>query len=1326
MGDKKKKQKEGEITQFEKPSKGFKWSLYKFGVLYKNASFDNYIFTIILLILETFTQVFPSIYPLLFVSTGLSSLGYLEPTNIYEFSRIFSLLTPGLFHTDTWLYIMILFYVLVFCVTFFCYRDPKLLLYLHIVLNSRIHMIIMPLVGGSVGYCIHMCIGKSLINIWVCALIIIMTIPYIVIISVLYFLDSNSITKPVFIIAEWFKGYMFFTPFFTLIVSICNFQCIYFPKIVRHVYFGLLFIICVLISIGFHRKMPMILFFSNEFISMKVILVGILAICSNILMEIHSEYAFIIYTCVPILSAVIFIFIHLIFERKRKGVQQILTQLNVSSNESLTVDTIASTLELIHSENTIEIIVKEGLLSGNKIILSDVFMQFCLEKMPKNEWFLAYITFLYGVVFNTDHDVYQFILHLLSLDVFSIPTEYILYQYVYCFNQTSQIESPMLARKLHKYRLLTLKFISAHRKFWIAAYNQDYDSFKDAHYQYFASYLNLFNEIQTIKLMFPYSAEAHCEQCLFYADFMGNIKKADQEFKICQALLNSENQYVATHMFFGFSLFFPGARRITKNDVMDTEYHFMSFQDNYENSQRQGLSLPLKDPYLTSLTHTFIMSKNTQSIQFKYDVFQFNLFRTLLILSCIIYIILLFFHFNFRDNVIGAQSTFNSLVDFINGTIQFRMNINIAIFEMILLTNLENNKTNDYASNDQLFSHVLTHFNSIVMKLQDFKASLDRYESQLLIENLSISNCHMEPCTFTNIFGIFHRYCTLYMYTNSNFSAIDNITDTELNSLSNDLDKLTSFIYYSLVGKYYNSTDTYIEGILHDSISLSSIEIIWGLIVSIICSIIILRMKRNVFDIVKTAQQPIIQFIATKFDKVIEFDQKQIPGFENYNIPFVIPFFIVLYIIMAIFPIIIIVQSYKHLDPRKISGKISPIIQPSETNNYLMYIMANLDYLFYTRDKNKSDSASLENVFLMECSDCLPDPLVYVAKSIDLCFWLTTVISLIIFVFYVRSVVHEIYMFVFRKYLLQFLPVTAARSNPVLSLLVEGKKVGPNEVSNFLSDVKTIPPDFRFFCLFMYNDLDEITQTLGKPEQIMTIRPKNLTDVLTYIFQFDVNRDDVMQFFKDKQLNKPLCVSVSDNQELLFMFNNEPNCLLVKKDVYNSEVIDRIRIYRHIIKTMSDTRRNPKPFEKAILIGFQSSDTQKLIKIWEKAEKHEFIYVSDARYETLILMAGIDNESGPVIANQIKECLLNCDLDGVRYAITVGGPIRFFVSSKNQTTKSRCISPAYDTLKLLINRTTTDTPMITREFYELLGVNYQNYQIIQLSTTTSVEVGFQL
>lgn len=1337
------------LIDFEKPNPlGIKWRFFLFSIILKNASFQSVSYIAVTSILYITMSILPSFYPIL-AKYQITEINFSQEEAIFPYSSLLSIISPTILPLKMCIILSIIFCVAsIFCFII-CLYEPSFTLYLHLILDIKIHMIFLPWTTGTIGYAIYVASNYDEIDsigLWYCIIPIFIFPFYIFIISLLNFSDMNSIVKPNSTITGWFVSFPFYQPTIYALISLVGYQCINWPRIVTYIGLVIVIIICIIVGVWALITSPFLLFISNEILATQMFTVSSFFIFSLFFIEFDVSFTSISVATIPVFSLIIFLISHFIFQYRSSSFGQILSQINTDL-EQLTADSLQATLSPLTHQISLAQIVKEGLLAGNKAVLSEVFIQYCLDCYPNSEWFLGYVAFLYGLIWKNDPSVYRFLLHLLSLDTFSMPIEYTLFQYVYCFMQISQTLSPMIMRRLSKYRETVLKYVVAHKTFWLSAIKSEPKNFQKTKTQMFRLFLDVQKQARVLELMFPFCPCVRCELSLYEADLAHNIINADNQYTIASSLLRNNSEFVTSSLFDYFMIYFPNTRRyfqqIQEDPVDPNQYRFLSFQEHYNDAHRQGISLNPNDTYLTSLTHTFTMSRNQPQIDPKVDRIRLFFTKFVLLFTILVYIGLIIFHHMIDPGLVDSIDSIESLNDILNATTHFRYDINRIQFDVDLLMNIINCTYSDGCDDYNLFLFVMEHLSYAESSILSYKYKLDSFE--YLKENTSIIDCCDNiNCSFSYLFGVIHEICLFFLNSNEvkNVSKIGLHHNMNLitQSLAKVIDNIYDLVYKVFVDKSENSFKN-IQTYLY---ILISIEIFMAIVMSIVTSLLLKRMKDNITDVIRTAQPPIIQYIANQFDKLLSFDKYQNVEVNSYGYGQIEIPYVLMFAVLLIYPILVLskIPGYSIFEFNR--KPLSQIINCTEETQFLYYSLAMLEYSTYSsrntpvssyRQIVESYHSCFHNTFSLNEEEVEKNPVQIVMKNKFLKQKMYAIhgsliaLSALIFIVFLRSVYLEMSIVKIGRLLLKFIPSSAAQSNPVFAKLLRGQIISKSDVSQFTHSIKIENDDLSFFCILYYDFSGKITHSVGDVKKYLTVNaPQTIDDLAQLLIEKckdELPEKDINLFFLNKTENEPLNVSFFPNHEITLLFSKNPDSIVIKDDSSHYEANSKSRMIKRLNKALNIyLPNNLKVIQKVVISMVYADSTNLLSQIKNLILSFNQFIIVDSRNHVVAFI--INAESDEKVACEFALNFVNNELalflNSIKLAMTVGGPLSFFDSMKNQTTKSRCVGSCYDSAKLLLNDADFGVPLITKDVYQKAGVDISSFDFVEKEIADDITV----
>lgn len=1296
---------------------GLKWRFFEFSIILKNASIQYSSLYTIFYILELIASFFPSIY----VMSGYNPdapIIYPPGKALLPFWSFFNNFVPEFIYVETWLYIQSVFFVLVITIFFICFMSPRQCYFFHIFLNIQIHLILFPLTGGAFSYDIYFFLelpseGAGLIP---TILHFVLFFFYFCLLVILFFAESNSIFSAHYGVTQWFSLFPFHYPFLLFFISFTGFQMPHLNSVSRHLMVLITCAFLIISAVITFINMPFVLFVTNEIFFAKNITMIISFLMGDLMVSniVHGRRK-LIFSMLPIFFTVVYFIVHYLFKLKRIVLTKFLN--NLSENDSF------EPLDInVKSASKMCITVKLCLLSGQKIATSPKFVQYCLERFPDDEWFISYVALLYVVMWNASEDVYKFLLHLLSLDVFNIATQYTLYQFVYCFMQTSQVTSPVIYRKLQKYRHLVLKFVIAHKNFWLAAVEQNYEAFNVANDQMGVLMSKIEFSIKQLKLLYPLCPVIHCERSLFEADFHHNYSKSDFYYQKAAALLDHSNIYINSTFFYNYSLFFPGIQRTSSNknqgnngsnnkEDNSSEYCYLSFFENNDNALRSSVSLSINDPYITSLTHTFRQKKEIPKIDPRFDTVMRRIYLTILLILCGIAIGIFIYQTIINRILNKYLDEYNEMNDFLISTQKFRNDLNIAEFDLLLALNV--------TKTESIFNFTINHLDNTRKDLLYYKYKYDSSENKNKEAMLYIENFNENNNSLTILFS---RINTLMLSVrsltipDSNESSIIIINENEVIDRFNQAYEFTERIFSEFIDFFTKTEKNEMKHIKIHIIVIICIEIIPFSISLIICHHILIKTQNDVFDIIKTGQPPILYYIAHQFDKIISYQKSQYPALKEYRRPTVIIQFLLVIILYLIPDVATLIMSCTNKITVPSISSLNPVLQPSQTAIQVYYLMAIAEM---NRQDESQNNFCIHNIFNVYDTTYSEGP-----QKVEMSFYkyshFVVVTSKILFIvilalllWFSINIVMIAKHWKIRKYMLQFIPSYVSHSNPIFHELLKDGKVKNSTVKQFLSELKTPPSNFDFFCILQYDSSEIITKITGNIKNFLKKVPTTLEELREdLLLMFESETEPINEFFRGKILNSCLSLSFGNNKDVSLSFASDPNALIIKDDHLNTENNLKQRISHHLDDYLEKRRTTTNSIEKCLLILLEIDDQKALNQVSEKCSHFQSLRIIDSRFNRVVIVSQIDDKINDDMVNFLNS--LQNLMQNISGCAACGGPLTFFDGVKSALTKSRFIGDVYEKAKKVALEVKKGQIVIEKELADSCGIERNENMHVEL------------
>ena len=1317
------------FLELEKPEGlELKWRYFLFGTLLKKVSYSNNIFSVVIFILDFVFSLFPACYPIIGKAYAING-GKMSPGSaIFSHSQTMTYLTPTLISTTIWMNLVVVYYMLTMLTFTVSLAKPPLVRFWHWFLNCKVHQLFLPWVSGTVGFAIYAIIedpedlstGKD----W-CVAVVVLFIPYLVIISSLFFIEANSVIRPEVTASEWFTMMPIFYPLLYVVINISSWQCLNMPRVCRITALVVAMAILLGLIVYLFVQMPLLLFVADEVFAGKYITMFCILFVAIFVTDDIWNMSNVVVAIVPTLCLFVLLITHFFFAKRRAKAQQILAQLDSTAGPA-TYESISSTLASLKNEVSLTTLVKEGLLTGNRAILSDAFIQYCLKKYPTNEWFLQFVTFVCSVIWSSDPDIYRFLLHLLSLDVFNLSTSFILFQYVYCHMQTSATTSPMVARRVMKLRKTRLEYVMVHKKFWSAAIDKDWKEFYQSNIQMFWIMLSMQSQMKTMEMMFPFSPIVRCELSLYYADFLHDPARASEEFRTANQIKNDKN-YITNSLFKDYSLMLPAGKENegSQKPVESHEYTFLSFQDDYTDANRYGVSLQVGDQYLAVHTSTFSMDRKSYSER-ETDQCCIWFLICVFVISSLLFVITLVISLTINRSLAKRKLDYTSVVDVGARSITCRENVVVTSFDIILLADLANGTyavegdTFDHAA---LYEYVVNHLLEVDQEILTFRLF---FEANSLIRDIvkPFPNCpFVTGCTFSELLGL--------LRTTSNYfiaSTVFRQTDTDL---VQELDPIIEALIYWAYLLHINILE-WIESKIKEVLSLTanlaglaSGELVWMLVAAISTGLITRSMSNSIFNVLATVQPPVLQSMACRFDKVIPQPFVAYPDDRKKRKPLVLPPLVIMFVALAMYPIglILLLQTLDKTVPTH--GGWSHPLQDAEISHYMYYARARLEMIMLSSEEAAGNYSCYHSMLTDTASNCSIHADFFEQLPIDsITSWVNiwAFVTTVMFAIFLRFAYLEVQFYRLAHQLLKEVPNRAVQSNRMFMKLLKGKQVTNNDVSEFMASLKTDPSDLSFFCILYLTPEGLITHVAGRMDEFISTIAVTLDELCEHLkANYSDNIDEINTFFAEQSEGRTLTLPRGPGSDMSLIFSSKPFSVIIYDDSHQAAVNARMRLAKRLSKLENP---NLTPMQRAAVLMVSFGTKKELQILTSEMASLDIGTIIDTRnHIALVLVNGTEDEQ-----KAANDCFTL--IDRIRGTLTeskivahFGGPIQFFDSKTSRTVRSRCVGQCIDATRLLLYKSDIGAH-ITSDLFQAAGrdTSSLSFRSIRVADDITVDV----
>ncbi|OHT06563.1 hypothetical protein TRFO_25378 [Tritrichomonas foetus] len=1193
-----------EDVQMTRPnSKGIRNQFFLFMTILKNAEYVSISFSIFTLFADLIINIFFSIYPILpyvhdEVKTDPDTISIFPPTSLlYYFS-------PGFISTDIWIFFSLGIIIITVVSFFLCLYKPTLAINLHWVLNSQVHIILIPFVSLSFSFCLFSFNSHHLFSWFFNALMILLAtlyIPYLVITCLLFCFDTNSILRPNPIFAEWFYGNSIFVPALSGIQAICNSFCTRVPLYYSDILFIFVAVIHLLYLIHVLYKMPFIIAVVNQFVATNCSFVVIMNIAAVVIMStLQSEFDPWIISLVPVLYTSLFFFIYYLSEHWRNSTYRFLEQFDQSVGD-FTVDAIQITLTSYHSEHQIQLIIRDSFLSANKNVLSQHFLQYCLQLYPKSQWLLSTVSFLYSIVWSANPALYRVLLHLSSLNIFNALPAFVIYQCVYSLMQSSKEEvSPIIKRDLMKYRRVLALYAEQHEMFWSSAANSDFNSFSTAISEVVDCNRELSVKLRNLIIKYPFCPSVRLEASLYYSDIQHDYKESAKAFQKYIELTES-NESVSRQLFRDFFTLFPITRPLSDSLHFDekkknesNDLIFISFNETHEYASRYMLP-PFKDSFY-SLCQAFSMPKHRKIYDINFDRARLLTYKILYAISIIIYVCLFVMYLETCKRIVEKTRLFQTRVNYINKTLAFRKDALTCYMDSMVIYNYY--MKNELIDVDEDFkTFILNHLYDTYNSLLGYKYILnDDHVLDDIIPHMP--NCESLNCTFSFIFGHLHNIATYYSSNSHEFYNSPGYTPSMLFRSVINIVNLTDYVYSQFASQHINSLQNLKEYVGQYVLSLIIIIVLSFVILVCCFELIGNRLYKNLFAVINTVPNSVLKEVAQMFKKIELFvgckkiEKKLYTKFKS-----IIPFTLY-YILLLIFPLMVGIVIFIHQDA-KYTYKMPPHITYFDESQSFVFILSIHEYkllknytsLNGTKVYANFNKSCIHNINNYDDSNLIPKIKLMellTSKYVQIFYYVCSIISLLLFIIYVKEGFRNVYLFHIMHQFIQYIPENSWKVNPVLRILTRGVLLSNDKVYKFRNDLsQTDVSKVLNICRLKFKNNGKIYGIKGNINNFLGFRPSSLNDLERRLIELNPESEkQINQYFKEKS-DQVRSVTFNGINEVNIYFSKNKSSFIIMDNSSHfalNEIIRKINVIKYPLALKSNQIN--KPFI-AILEGIE-------------------------------------------------------------------------------------------------------------------------------------------
>lgn len=1116
----------------------------------KNSQYSSFPFSVLSLFVNLFFNVLFAIYPVFPYIANTNNMDY--------FNQIFT-------STEFWLLLSFFIIAFTICIFVICFIFPPLTIRFNWILNSQLHLMILPFISLFFGFCPFGFLNYVDFNIFfdiIMFLILILFPIYLIIVSTIFCFDTNSIFRPNLLFAEWFYGSSLFFPILSSIETIFN-------SIIPHISSVLMYVLSS-ISIAFHLiylihilyKMPFIATFVNQFAAVN----SLFLICMNIIILVLYSIApnfqnfnlnLSVVTVIPIAYTLIFFFVYFICERRRRTMHTFIQQFDANVGE-FSVDAIRMTLISYHSEHSIQWIIRDCFISGNKNILSPSFLQYCLELYPKSQWLLSVVSFLHIILWSDNPNLYPILLHLLSVnDRVSILPSYLIYQCVYCLMQSSKDGmSPIIQRDIEHFRSMMALYCHHHEKFWSSAANYDYDTFKSTISEVVVCNKAMKDEMHELITKYPFCPSVHIEASLFYSDVLHDYKNSAKSFSRYSELVN-DNRSIAKQLFRDFFNIFPISKPFSDSlSTEDTKKEnkdivFISFDDTKEDAQRCILP-SFKDPFY-SLSQGFSFPKYKKQFEIDFNRIRLVPYKVVYSLSIIFYVVSLVIYFLCLRKIDDKIGIYKRRVNFLEESVAFMQTVISCYIDSLVLYDYQQ-KTYNQPENETFINYLIMHLQNTYNSLFDFKNLLN---SEQMIDS-TLPNCRSINCTFSFIFGYMHNIVTYYSRNNNSIYSVPEYQPETLASSVDLMLDLVNNLYSRKAKEHCNCISDLLDYIGTDIIVLLILEFFSLIVFVVLLQVIEKKLHISLFAVINTVPNAILKHVAHIFQKVFN----MIEYVEKTNLKFLssilMPVFYAFSIfLIMIYPLLVGIASFFNMNREYEFHKI-PDINISSVSHSITFSMTYRQYFFLSLFENTDGDYTGHNIKewqseIIKIPFDLPNigPFTFISSPVLMTIrYVLVIVSILFILIYIINGIDVLRLYKTMHHLLRYIPERAWNANPFLSIITTDYFIPIQKVEQFRKDIiqSDLSRDFGFCTIKVQSPNNDLVEINGNISDYFDFYPNNLNDILQCLInQMPEAENQIMEFFTDRS-NQTRSVTFNGRTEASISFSKSDKSLMFISD----------------------------------------------------------------------------------------------------------------------------------------------------------------------------------
>ena len=1292
-------------------------SFFLFATGLKSATLASYPMAIFTLIADLCISVFVEILPIIpYLGTSVTSVRG-EPT-VFPNSEYLQILTPGVLPTSVWITLSIILMLFAIVCFIICLRGPSMIVHLWWAICPQVHLIILPFVTISFGFSVFglLRLNDMSSGDYLGIVLVVCLFPfYAVLTCLLFFVETNSLLRPNPIFSEWLYGFGFFYPLWVVIesflCSVCHHVSQY-NAITLLAVGGVLQLSC---AGWLFYKMPFILPLTNQLMAAKTLAMFCVNALSIAVILSNASIGTWMIVIIPLLLIMCFLISYTISEKRRNNMHQFLKQFDSSVSE-FTVDVIRMTLAAtIRSENEFQWVIRESFVSGNVDILSQRFVQSCLQIYPSSQWLLSMVTLLFALVWGANSSVYRVLLHLMSVNKLNPVASLILFQCIYAYQQSSKDVSPMIMREVSKCRKLVSQYVERHRVFWASAANADLKRFRESISGVCDCVRQLKSNLHQLEVKFPFCPVVHLELSLYYADIRHNYVKSSKHFRIYESLVEDKGG-ISNALYTQFTDLFPITTtrfhgtdpKKERKKAAKSELVFLSFHDKHEHASRCVIP-PLKDSYF-SLCQTYSLSQRQARMAINFDRARLFAFKVMFVASIIVISAFTIVNIVILTLYVEKTLKYNNIIYNINGTLAFRRYVSACYMDTLLIQNFQMNAFSiqlDDQTNSSFREFLIAHFSRAYDRMLEYKYMVDDMNNSDI--SYDLPECQSLNCTFSYLFGSLHTVSNFYVMGNSDLDL--SYTPEELEKSVGDLLNLSDHIYARLSQARIEMATSMRKAAKLSMYIMIPLEPITFLVFLFLFKYMAKRLHQDLFLVISTVPSSILNDVASIFDKITRF--------TGYNVRMP-PSHIeakgwiaaaCACVMNIIFPIYLATSLLEEF-PASMSVDRPPVlISMNETTQFVAFSTAYAEFSMNV-EKNVSVTVEMAEDFGSGCVHGLTQvengdlhlPVAILEKDISLTIAAAAITAILAFIFIVVFIVHEVSLlatFQMMQYFLKYIPETARNSNPVLQMLTKGTKVPMSQVEDFRKDaLDFVFTDEKFGCILYFDKLGNLVHSRGNPSQFLPYIPSDINDVQQQLINNNCGTvAQIRAFFDEAKRDQatPKSISFKPYSEITLAFSHKGSVLLLANNSRHYIVNQQIRTMQNI-HYRSATQSETIECGAVIIFKVQESTARQRLKALATDE----FEIRDMRYKKFVFVKKLEDLRADVRA--VLNFIINAQqfLKNDVGACAFGGPLFIFGKSAGfPVIRNRVYGLPYELSREMLCQVECGKIMVQKELFDL-------------------------